>query len=76
MSTQASGDLFVSGGADKIVKVWSYDDGIAALKGVGHSGAINRVKISPDQQTIISVGSEGAIMMWRCPPSVSGTSDT
>jgi WD40 repeat protein len=74
LAISASGDLFVSGGADKVVRVWSYDDGIANYKGIGHSGAINRVKISPDQQTIISVGSEGAIMMWRCPPVVGSAS--
>jgi len=67
LAVTASGDAFVSAGADKVVKVWRYDEGTAQYKGLGHSGVINCVRISPDQQTIVSVGSEGAIMMWRMP---------
>ncbi len=35
--------------------------------GVGHSGEITGVKISPDGQYIISVSNDGAIMCWRYP---------
>mmetsp|Transcript_25908 Transcript_25908/g.60608 ORF Transcript_25908/g.60608 Transcript_25908/m.60608 type:complete len:648 (+) Transcript_25908:65-2008(+) len=58
------GDRFVSGSADKLVKVWHYDDGISTAIGSGHSGKITAVKISPDQSTIVSVGEEGAIFLW------------
>jgi WD40 repeat protein len=60
----SSGEIFVSGSADKTVKVWSYDDGIATAVGTGHSGRISKVKISPDMKTICSVGAEGAIFLW------------
>ena len=33
-------------------------------------GAINGVKISPDQRSIVSTGSEGAIFIWHMPKSV------
>ena len=36
--------------------MWRYDEGTAQYKGLGHSGVINCVRISPDQQTIVSVG--------------------
>lgn len=39
-------------------------------EGEGHSGSINKIKISPDQQTIISVGAEGAIFFWRTPGDI------
>jgi WD40 repeat protein len=61
------GEHFISGGEDKIVKLWGYDEGICYFNGNGHSGGITRIAISPDQRTIISVGSEGAIFMWNMP---------
>lgn len=59
-----SGERFVSGSADKLVKLWNYDDGIATAVGAGHSGRITAVKFSPDMKTIVSVGAEGAIFIW------------
>lgn len=37
------GEHFVSGGEDKLVKLWGYDEGINTYSGAGHSGAITRV---------------------------------
>ena len=34
----------------------------------GHSGAITRVKISPDGEKIVTVGAEGAIFIWQNVP--------
>ena len=39
----AEGEHYVSGGEDKIVKVWDYDEGIQYFRGTGHSGAISKV---------------------------------
>jgi WD40 repeat protein len=61
------GDFFVSGAEDKVLKIWHYDNGIAVGKGHGHSGNIKMVKISPDQQSIVSVGSNGEIIFWEMP---------
>jgi WD40 repeat protein len=61
---------FVSGGQDKKVRVWDYDEGICYYNGTGHSGDISKVVISPDQRTMVSVGTEGAIFMWHMPESV------
>jgi WD40 repeat protein len=68
-----SGEHFVSGGQDKAVKLWDYDEGICYYKGVGHSGEITKICISPDQRTMVSVGTEGAIFMWHMPESVFTT---
>ena len=67
LDVEPEGTFFVSGSADKTVKAWHYDDGIAHAVGSGHSGTINGVKISPDQKSIVSVGSEGAIFIWNMP---------
>ena len=39
------GEHFVSGGEDKRIKVWDYDEGICYYTGIGHSGNITRVRI-------------------------------
>jgi cilia- and flagella-associated protein 52 len=38
-----TGENFVSGGGDKLVKLWGYDDGMCYYNGVGHSGSIVKV---------------------------------
>jgi WD40 repeat protein len=63
------GEFFVSGSADKLLKLMHYDDGIPIAVGYGHAGAINALKISPDQKTIVSVGSSGEIIFWDMPPA-------
>lgn len=65
-----SGQYFVSGGEDKKVCLWDYDEGICYYKGTGHSGTISKISVSPDQKTMISVGDEGAIFMWHMPEAV------
>jgi WD40 repeat protein len=59
-----------SGGGDKLVKLWLYDEGDLVASGAAHSGAITKVKISPDRRIVVSVGTEGAICIWRYPASV------
>jgi len=65
-----NGEHFVSGGQDKKVKLWDYDEGICYYNGIGHSGDITKIQISPDQRTLVSVGTEGAIFMWHMPEAV------
>jgi FOG: WD40 repeat len=62
-----NGDYFVSGSADKTVKLWHYDEGTVQQIGYGHSGLINSVAISPDTKSVVSVGSEGGIFIWSLP---------
>lgn len=67
LSISEDGEKFVSGGADKLVKVWGYDEGFCYNVGVGHSGAVTASAISPDQRTIVTVGDEGAVFLWNMP---------
>lgn len=39
-------DYFLSGGADKMLMLWRYDEGFPYYKGEGHAGNINRVRES------------------------------
>ena len=67
LHVNSDGRFFVSGGADKKVVLWNYDEGSKYYEGQGHSGAICKVRISPDEKRIISVGTEGGIFIWRVP---------
>jgi len=61
------GSFFATGGGDRIVKLWGYDEGTCAAIGLGHSCNITKVKISPDCKRIVSVSEEGAVMIWKVP---------
>lgn len=58
------GDFFVSGGNDKLVKVWDYDKGTLIAVGHGHSANVTKCRVSPDGKFIVSVGREGGIFVW------------
>lgn len=67
LDVMPSGEFFVSGSNDRLVKIWHYDDGLTVAVGRGHSGAVRSVKISPDQRTVVSVGASGEIIFWEMP---------
>eukprot|EP01048_Picozoa_sp_COSAG05_P006553 COSAG05_NODE_432_length_9860_cov_10.291056_2_plen_606_part_00 len=64
LAISTDGTSFISGGADRLVRLWNYDEGQTNAVGEGHSGSITDLKISPDTQTFVSVGDEGAILVW------------
>ena len=43
LAISKQGEHFVSGGEDKRIKLWDYDEGICYYSGVGHSGSISKV---------------------------------
>ena len=59
------GEMIITGGGDKEVKVWGYDEGQCFRVGKGHSGAVTKAKFAPDGEKIVSVGAEGAIFIWQ-----------
>jgi len=52
------------------VRLWGYDEGFCYYEGIGHAGSITKIIISPDQKWIVTVGSEGAIFIWKTPEIV------
>ena len=68
--THRNKEYFLSGGEDKTLMLWKYDEGLAYYKGVGHAGHIKKIAVSPDKKFIITVGSEGAIFFWNTPEEV------
>ena len=43
LSITRSGDNFISGGEDREVKIWNYNEGTCKYIGFGHSNTINKV---------------------------------
>jgi WD40 repeat protein len=66
---------FVTCGGDKLVKLWLYNQGIVTHVGRGHSTDISKVRISPDQKYIVSVGIDGSILRWRFPKNLASIVD-
>jgi cilia- and flagella-associated protein 52 len=43
LAIQNEGIFFASGGEDKLIRMWKYDEGLCYYVGEGHSGAVSRV---------------------------------
>lgn len=67
MDLSPDGRFFVSGGVDKLLKVWTYDAAEVIAVGTGHSAAITRIRICPQQKYICSVSEDGAVLVWKFP---------
>ncbi|EPY19476.1 flagellar associated protein [Strigomonas culicis] len=65
LSISPDGTFFATGGNDRVLKVWDYERGECVAVGLAHSCSITKVRVSPDAKKIVSVGEEGAIMVWK-----------
>ncbi|XP_020602724.1 autophagy-related protein 16-like [Orbicella faveolata] len=61
-----SGRLFVTGGADRKVKVWEKVNGNYTLKGTMHgsNAGIMSVQIDPQEKLVLAGSHEGACRVW------------
>uniref|UniRef100_A0A8C5DJV9 Cilia- and flagella-associated protein 52 n=1 Tax=Gouania willdenowi TaxID=441366 RepID=A0A8C5DJV9_GOUWI len=67
MHITQDGNHFVTGGDDKLVKVWNYMEGQATHVGMPHGGSITSVRICSNNRIIVSTSADGAIFQWRFP---------
>jgi len=67
MDISTDGQFIVTGGDDKLLKVWTYNEGEVVAVGTGHSATISRIKICPNRRLITSVSEDGAILVWKFP---------
>lgn len=65
LAVDVSGEAIISGGGDKLVKLWGYDEGHCYYIGVAHSGSVSAVAVTPDKSSVVSVGTEGGIFVWQ-----------
>nr|XP_029539934.1 cilia- and flagella-associated protein 52-like [Oncorhynchus nerka] len=67
MHISQDGQHLVTGGDEKLVKVWDYSEGELTHVGIGHSGSITSVKISTNNRSMVSASVDGAVLRWRYP---------
>ena len=63
-SPNPANPVIVSGGWDRLVKVWDLTKMKLRTNHVGHSGYINTITISPDGSLCASGGKDGITMLW------------
>lgn len=59
-----AGHILASGGADRAVKLWLYEQGTCFATGKEHTGEVTRCMFTPDGQTLVSADSHGALCFW------------
>ncbi|KAG7486120.1 cilia-and flagella-associated protein 52 [Solea senegalensis] len=67
MHISHDGKHFVTGGDDKLVKVWDYMEGVVTHIGIAHGGSITSIGICSNNRTLVSTSADGAILRWRFP---------
>ncbi|CAN9510530.1 unnamed protein product [Ophioblennius macclurei] len=67
MHITQDGRHFVTGGDDKLVKVWDYAQGQVTHVGIAHGGSITSTKICCNNRILVSTSADGAILRWRFP---------
>ncbi|KAM9856612.1 cilia- and flagella-associated protein 52 [Aulostomus maculatus] len=72
MHISTDGKYFVTGGDDKVVKVWDYMEGVVTHVGIAHGASITSIRICSNSSTLVSTSADGAVLRWRFPhPSSS-----
>jgi len=64
LSSEPQVPMIVSGGWDKVVKVWNLSKLKLLTNLHGHTGYINTVTVSPDGSLCASGGKDGTAMLW------------
>ncbi|XP_008276703.1 cilia- and flagella-associated protein 52 [Stegastes partitus] len=71
MHISQDGKHFVTGGEDKLVRVWDYMEGVVTHVGIAHGGTITSVKICDNNSTLLSTSADGAVLRWKFPHPLS-----
>jgi WD40 repeat protein len=57
----------VSGGADKLIRLWDSATGRELAQWEGHKGGISALLFSKDGNTLYSGGQDGTLKLWNLP---------
>eukprot|EP00617_Octactis_speculum_P023926 CAMPEP_0185769252 /NCGR_PEP_ID=MMETSP1174-20130828/53472_1 /TAXON_ID=35687 /ORGANISM="Dictyocha speculum, Strain CCMP1381" /LENGTH=614 /DNA_ID=CAMNT_0028454245 /DNA_START=34 /DNA_END=1875 /DNA_ORIENTATION=- len=64
LAVSHDGTVVATGGSAKKLKLWKFPELTLIEERVGHSGFITDIKFSPDDKQLVSVGMDGAIIVW------------
>jgi len=67
MDIAADGNYYITGGEDRLLKLWKYNEGQVTHVGIGHSAQITKARICPNRRLIVSCSADGAVHIWRFP---------
>ncbi|XP_023811139.1 cilia- and flagella-associated protein 52 [Oryzias latipes] len=67
MHITKDGGYFVTGGDDRVVRVWSYMEGVVTHVGIAQGGSITSMKICSNNRILVTTSADGAIMQWKFP---------
>ncbi|KAI8147084.1 guanine nucleotide-binding protein [Fennellomyces sp. T-0311] len=63
-SPNPANPVIISGGWDKVVKVWDLTKLKLRSNFLGHNGYVNTIAVSPDGSLCASAGKDGIVMLW------------
>jgi WD40 repeat protein len=64
MEVSPNGALIATGGRDKIVRIWNYDDLSLKYELPGHRDNVKKLDFSPDSDRLVTGGEDGLIILW------------
>lgn len=64
LAVHPNGNTIATGAADKLVKLWNYDQGTCFAVGQGHTGEVTRCAFSPDGTMLVTADTYGTLMFW------------
>lgn len=64
MEFSPDGRFLATGGADRLVRVWSVETGELAVTFVGHVDPVKSLAFSPDGRTLATGGNDNVVKLW------------
>ena len=64
IAVHPDGQILASGGGDKLVKLWLYNEGTCFATLKQHTGEVTRCMFTANGKTLITADSHGAVCFW------------
>jgi serine/threonine protein kinase/WD40 repeat protein len=61
------GERLITGGADRLVRLWSLRDGQCQVDGRGHQNFISALAVGSQEQLLVSGDRSGLVLLWLLP---------
>lgn len=63
----AQGQKLLTGGADRVVRLWNLADGQCAVEGKGHQNFVTALALGAQEQLFVSGDRSGSVILWHMP---------